>query len=123
MIQISPWAIIVAMGIPSAITGFCFRLIEKRIQGHYDRDREDRDARQRELDQREQNRQEYDLFIMDGLSASITLAEATAKAVQRIPDAHCNGDMSSALEMTKHATAEATAFMKRRAVESLHEDD
>lgn len=112
MVEVSIWTIIAAMGVPSAVTSFCFWLIEKRIQEHYDNDRAARDAREKEMDRREQIRQEYDLFIMDGMSASITLAEATAKAVQRIPDAHCNGDMSSALELTKHATEEASAFMK-----------
>ena len=39
-------------------------------------------------------------------NAAIALAEATAKAVQRIPDAKCNGDMHAALDYAakiKHA--------------------
>ena len=39
--------------------------------------------------------------LIQGSWAAIALGEATARAVQRIPDAHCNGDMSEAL---KYAT-------------------
>ena len=38
--------------------------------------------------------------------------EATAKAVQRIPDAHCNGDMHAALDYAskvKHAQREVVS--------------
>ena len=35
---------------------------------------------------------------MQGVNAAIALGEATARAVQRIPDAHCNGDMHAALD-------------------------
>lgn len=38
------------------------------------------------------------ILIMQTSMATNVLAEATARAVQRIPDAHCNGDMKSALE-------------------------
>ena len=40
------------------------------------------------------------------------LGEATAKAVQRIPDAHCNGDMHAALDYAskvKHAQREVVS--------------
>ena len=46
------------------------------------------------------------LGIPTGTSAAIALGEATARAVQRIPDAHCNGDMHAALDYAakiKHA--------------------
>ena len=44
--------------------------------------------------------------------AAIALGEATAKAVQRIPDAHCNGDMHAALDYAskvKHAQREVVS--------------
>lgn len=37
-------------------------------------------------------------MLMQTSRATNVLAEATARAVQRIPDAHCNGDMDSALK-------------------------
>ena len=45
------------------------------------------------------------LMIMQTSRATNVLAEATARAVQRIPDAKCNGDMT-------HALAEATRIQK-----------
>ena len=32
------------------------------------------------------------------LTRGVNIGEATARAVQRIPDAHCNGDMHAALD-------------------------
>ena len=60
MIEINIGALVVLLGIPTAVTGFCFWMLEHRIQ----------------------------------------------KRVQRIPDAHCNGDMHAALDYAakiKHA--------------------
>ena len=39
------------------------------------------------------------MIILDNLNATMTLAEATAKAIQRMPDAKCNGDMHAALDV------------------------
>ena len=51
--------------------------------------------------------------------ASMALAEATAKAVQRIPDAHCNGDMHAALQYAEKIKNEQKDFLRQQAVESL----
>ena len=46
-----------------------------------------------EAREKERARQKYEVYMIKGIMASNTLSEATARAVQRIPDAHCNGDM------------------------------
>jgi hypothetical protein len=78
---------IMAMGIPSAITGLLVWWLKKYI-----------DKRDAEAAEREQNTEKLMLMIMQTSRANNILAEATARAVQRIPDAHCNGDMKTALE-------------------------
>lgn len=80
-------SIIAAMGIPTAVTGLLVWLLKKYI-----------DKREAKREEREKNTEQLLLFIMQTSRATNILAEATAKAVQRIPDAHCNGDMTSALE-------------------------
>ena len=45
-----------------------------------------------EAREKEKARQRYEVYMIKGIMASNTLSEATARAVQRIPDAHCNGD-------------------------------
>lgn len=50
--------------------------------------------------------------LLKELADAIALGEATAKAVQRIPDAHCNGDMHAALDYAskvKHAQREVVS--------------
>lgn len=48
--------------------------------------------------EREKNREKIMVQLINSSIAAINLGEATAKAVQRIPDAHCNGDMKDSLD-------------------------
>lgn len=48
--------------------------------------------------EREKAREKIMVQLINGTNAAIALGEATAQAVQRIPDAHCNGDMHKALD-------------------------
>lgn len=62
--------------------------------------------RQKEAAARERAREDLQIITIQGTSAAIAIGEATARAVQRIPDAHCNGDMHAALDYAakiKHA--------------------
>lgn len=86
--------IIVLMGIPSALTGFLFWILKRHI-----------DKSEKKREEREKNTETLMLMIMQTSRATNVLAEATARAVQRIPDAKCNGDMT-------HALAEATRIQK-----------
>ena len=61
---------------------------------------------QKEAADRERAREDLQIITIQGTSAAIALGEATARAMQRIPDAHCNGDMHAALDYAakiKHA--------------------
>ena len=72
-----------------------------------------RDKRERDqLAQQQRLQEQLMLKLIESNWAAIALAEATAKAVQRIPDAHCNGDMHEALEYAgriKHSQKEFLA--------------
>ena len=72
---------ILAAGIPSAITGLIVWWIKKKI-----------DKQDEERQQREKNQERLMILIMQTGRATSVLSEATARAVQPIPDAHCNGD-------------------------------
>lgn len=106
MIEINIGALVALLGIPTAVTGFCFWLLEHRIQKR-ERQKEAEEAkRQKEAAARERAREDLQIITIQGMSAAIALGEATARAVQRIPDAHCNGDMRAALDYAaniKHA--------------------
>ena len=85
--KMEAWEFIVAAGIPSAITGLFFWGLKKHI-----------DKNETRRDEKEKNTEKLMLLIMQETRATNVLATATAKAVQRIPDAHCNGDMTDALQ-------------------------
>lgn len=82
----SIWAIIAAAGIPSALTGFFFWLLKRNI-----------DKNEQKREQREKNVERLMMMLVNTSKANNRLANATARAVQRIPDAQCNGDMTKAL--------------------------
>lgn len=96
--------------LPSAVTGFCFWCIQRRIQ-KADKKRENR----------EQLREQQELFLVQGVNAALALGEATAKAVQRIPDAHCNGDMHAALNYAAKVKHEQRDFLAKQGIIHLYE--
>ena len=114
MIQVDIGQLVALMGIPSAITGFCFWLLEHRIQR---REKE----RHKKAEDREEAREQLEIIIIQGNNAAIALAEATAKAVQRIPDAHCNGDMHAALNYAAKIKHEQKEFLTKQGVQALME--
>lgn len=111
--------IILAASIPSAITGFCFWMLERKIKMKDDLDRGEREKRQKEIDQRDEQRRRYETCQLNMVMAAIALSEATAKAVQRIPDAHCNGDMTAALDYTEKIKGEQKDFLRKLAIENI----
>ena len=91
------WAFILALGIPSALTGFLVWNFERKIAKREAKREKEQEERHKKEAEREKAREELQILTIQGVSAAIALGEATAKAVQRIPDAHCNGDMHDAL--------------------------
>ncbi len=75
--------------------------------------------REKAAQMREQEREEMEYKLLTAVNASIALGEATAKAVQRIPDAHCNGDMTEALCYTTTVKHDLKNFLHRKAVEKI----
>ena len=103
--------LIAAMGIPSAITGLLVWWLKRYI-----------DKRDSKREERERNTEKLMLLIMQMSRATNILAEATAKAVQRIPDAHCNGDMTAALEQAAKIQKEEKDFIMDQGIRHIFED-
>lgn len=102
-------AFIAAMGIPSAITGFCIRRLEKSI-----------DKREKAREEKDEARRQNEIMIVEGMNAAIALGEATARAVQRIPDAKCNGDMHAALQYATEIKHKHKDFITKQSMGSLY---
>lgn len=101
--------LIVAMSIPSGITGFCFWLLERRME-----------KREKEREKKEAVREKQEFLIVKSIGAAISLGEATAEAVARIPDAHCNGDMHNALEYAREVKHEQKDFLTQQGIEAIY---
>ena len=101
-------AFVAAMGIPSAIMGLIIWRLERRI-----------DKREKEQAAQEQGQKDLFVLVVQGTNAAIALGEATARAVQRIPDAHCNGDMHDALDYAADIKHKQKDLLTRQGVSSL----
>lgn len=119
MITINIGGLIALMGLPAALTGFCFWLIERRIQKR-DKEREQLEEERRKKEaEREKSREKLEILIIQSNGAAVALAEATARAVQRIPDAHCNGDMHAALDYATKAKHDLKDFLTGQGVAAI----
>lgn len=101
---------LVAMGIPSAITGLLVWWVKKYI-----------DKYERKREEREKNTETLMLMMMKTTRANNILATATARAVQRIPDAQCNGDMTAALAEAAQVQQEEKDFLLDQGIKHIFE--
>ena len=106
------------MGIPTSITGLLVWWFKRYI----DKQDRKREEQEKERKAREENTERLMLLIMQTSRANNILATATAKAVQRIPDAHCNGDMKEALERAATIQKEEQQFLIDQGVKHIFGD-
>jgi hypothetical protein len=100
--------LILAAGIPSAVFSFIIWIFKRSI-----------DKRDKAKAEHDKNVETLMLMIMQTSRATNVLAEATARAVQRIPDAHCNGDMTEALDKASKIQKEEQAFLIDQGIHSI----
>ncbi len=103
-------SLLLAAGIPSGICGFLVWWLKRYI-----------DKREKEREEHDRNMQKMMMMIMQTGRANNVLAVATARAVQRIPDAKCNGDMTSALEEASRIQKEEKNFLMEMGVKRVFE--
>lgn len=102
-------ALVLGMSIPSGITGFCFWLMERKLE-----------RREKAREKKEAIREQQEFLIVKSIGAAIALGEATAEAVARIPDTHCNGDMHGALEYARKVKHEQKDFLTKQGIEAIY---
>lgn len=100
--------LIFAVGVPSGFTAFCFWILEKKL-----------DKREKKREEKEKIREKQEFLMVKSIGAALALGEATAEAVARIPDAHCNGDMHKALEYAKEIKHEQKDFLTQQGIEAI----
>lgn len=120
---ISLLAFILAMvgALPAATVGFCFWMLQQKLlKAEKEREKKEAEHRAKEKE-REKLREQQELFLVQGVNAALALGEATAKAVQRIPDAHCNGDMHAALAYADKVKHEQRDFLAKQGIIQIYE--
>ena len=115
-------AVLAEAGVLSGLFGFFIWNWQRKITRRDEaRDKAEAD-RVKAQEEKEKAREELDLNIVRSLSALFALSEATARAVQRIPQCHCNGDMTKALEYSKEVKHDQREFLEKQGIHALHED-
>lgn len=102
--------ILLTFGVPTAITSFAFWLLKRYI-----------DKKDTKREEKEANTEKLILMMIKMGKANNILAEATARAVQRIPDAKCNGDMTNALEEAEKIRQAEKDFMFEQGIKHIFE--
>lgn len=121
-------------GIPSAVTvaivGFFVWLLERSIvkretaraeeDAKREKAREAEEAkREAERTKQENSRKIFEKNLLASTNAALAVSEATARAVQRIPDAHCNGDMHAALNYAAKIKHEQRDFLAAQGIDNI----
>ncbi len=115
-------AVLAEAGVLSGLFGFFIWNWQRKITRR-DKARDEAEAaREKAREDKEKAREERDIVILESLTALFAVTETTAKAVQRIPDAHCNGDMTEALEYSEKVKHRQRDFFIRQGIHYLHED-
>ena len=94
------------MGIPSAITGFCFWMLQRRMT-----------KRDEELDRREKAREKNEVLLVRSVGAAIALGEAAATALK---NGHANGETEAALEYARQVKHEQKDFLTEQGIRSMY---
>ena len=100
--------------IPAAAT-----IIVAIIEAIAARDRRRQNKREAAQDAREASREKLMVLLVQSTGASMALGEATARAVQRIPDAHCNGDMHDALDYAQQVKHKQKDFLAQQGIHAM----
>lgn len=108
--EINLLQLLLTFGVPAAITGLAIWLFQRKI--------EKREAKAKE---HEANLEALVLMMMQTSRANTVGITAIARAIQRIPDAHCNGDMTSALAEMEAIQKKEQQFIVDKGIKYLFE--
>ena len=103
--------ILIAASIPSAIVTLLIWMLQRKIT----KNEEKRDAQN-------EKQEKLQILLIDSVHATMDLSEATARAVQRIPDAHCNGDMHAALEQVERTRKREQNLLTQSGIHDIMRD-
>ena len=107
----TPIEILILFAVPSSITGLFVWWVKKKLDQQEERQLE-----------REKNQELLMIMMMNSTKANSIGIQAVARAVQRIPDAHANGDIDSAIEEMNKLQKEEDNFLTEQGVKHILND-
>lgn len=103
--------ILIAAGAPSALLSLMLWFFKRSI-----------DKKEKKREERDKRIEDLILLSLRSVRSTTVLSVATEKAVQRIPDAKCNGDMVAALETAAKIQGLEKDFLIKNGVEHIFGD-
>lgn len=107
----TPIEILILFAIPSSVSGLFFWWVKKKIDQQEERQLE-----------REKNQEKLMVMMMNSTKANSIGIQAVARAVQRIPEAHANGDIDSAIEEMNKLQKQEDNFLTEQGVKHILND-
>lgn len=98
--------LIIAFSIPSAITGFCFWHLERKME-----------KREKKREEEEKIREKQEFLMVKSIGAAIALGEASAIALK---NGHTNGETEAALKYARAVKHEQKDFLTQRGIEAIY---
>lgn len=102
--------LLLLFGVPSAITGLGVWWFKRRVE-----------QSEKKTQEQQQNIEALIMMIVQSSKANQIGITAIAKAVQRIPDAHCNGDMTAALVEMEKIQQQEKQFLINKGIKYIFE--
>ena len=102
--------LLLLFGIPSAITGLGIWWFKRRVE-----------ASEKKNQEQQENIEALIMMIVQSSKANQIGIQAIARAVQRIPDAQCNGDMTAALAEMERIQAQEKQFLINKGIKYIFE--
>lgn len=105
------WAILLAFGVPSTVLGTALGLVVWYFKRSLQRT-------EKKQEEHEKNLESLVLMMLQSERANTILCKATAEAVR---DGHCNGNMTSAMEIVDKAAAAEKEFLLDKSIKYIFE--
>ena len=102
--------ILTLFGIPTAITGLAVWWFKRRVEEN-----------ERKNAEQQKNIEALIMMMIQSSKANQIGIMAIAKAVQRIPDAKCNGDMTAALQQMEEIHKQEKQFLMDKGIKYIFE--
>lgn len=102
--------LILLFGIPSAITGLGVWWFKRRVE-----------QSEKKSQEQQANIEALIMMIVQSSKANQIGIQAIARAVQRIPDAQCNGDMTAALAEMEKIQQQEKQFLINKGIKYIFE--